>query len=60
MLNNQTPSVPAQKVSYYELSDYRVKLYSKRLVQTNYLSIKTRRIMECGIIGYRITSIHCI
>ena len=33
MLDNPTPSVPANKVSDYELSDYRVKLYSKILFQ---------------------------
>ena len=35
MLGNPTPSVPANKVSDNELSDYRVKLYSKILVQPN-------------------------
>ena len=53
MLNNLTPSVPANKVSDYELlSDYRVKLYSKILVQPNQLSLKSRQIMKCQFIGH--------
>ena len=53
MLDNPTTSVPATKVSDYELSDY-PKLYSKILVQPFSLSLKTCRIMECRFIGCRI------
>ena len=52
MLNNPTPSVPANKVSNYKLSNYQVKLYSKILVQPDKLPPNVFQIMKCWVIGH--------
>ena len=60
MLDNPTPSVPAHKVSDYKLSDYRVKLNSKILVQTNQHPLKPVGLWNVSLLGVRLSSIQCI
>ena len=59
MLDNPTPFVPVIKVSDYKWSDYRVKLYSKILVQPINYSLKPVGIWNVGLLGVRLSSIHC-
>ena len=51
MLDNQTPSVPVQKVSDYELSDYRVKLYRKDLSRPIIYPLKLVGLWNVGLLG---------
>ena len=61
MLDNPTPSVPAHKVSDYELSDYRVKLYiAKDSSRPIKYPLKPVGLWNVGISGVRLSSIHCI
>ena len=60
ILNKPTPSVRANKVSDYELSDYWVKLYRKYSTSPINYPLKPVGLCNVGLLGIGLSSIHFI
>ena len=60
MVDIPTPSVPVNKVSDYELSHYRIKLYSKILAHPINYPLKPVGLWNVGLLDVGLSSIHCI
>ena len=58
MLDILTPSVPANKVSEYELSDESNYIAKYSPSPINY-PLKPVRLWNVGLLGVRLSSIHC-